>query len=162
MQTEKSPEKEQPPETTLEVQGQKIRVIAQEPPNIAEIKKVLVPVDGETVYSFGDSLYVGQDGDVFLPADIVAHEMVHCERQGWSREGAQEWWGRYLIDPAFRLKEEVLAYGAQMKYWREKKIDANELARKIHELAIFLSSDSYGNIISTQRAVLLIHKQSRV
>lgn len=49
-----------------------------------------------------------------LPDDVLAHELVHLERQ--KLIGVDVWWDKYINDEKFRFNEELLAYKAQYKY----------------------------------------------
>lgn len=135
-----------------------MEVIEENPPNIEEIKKVL-KINNDIIFSWGDKIY--NPGKHKLTLDLIIHEDVHLERQGRTEEGAKEWWKLYLEDPQFRLDEEVLAYGKQLKYI---KANFNDEVYKIvlFKIADALSSELYGKLASFQKAESLVRRISKI
>src|SRR5690349_933124 len=78
-----------------------------------------------------------------FPEKII-HESVHLEQQG---KNPQAWWDRYLVDPYFRLEQEVDAYGAEVRWILKNVKDRNRRYRMINQCASDLSSNMYGYII---------------
>jgi len=89
-----------------------MKIITGYPPNIESIKMVF-PVNGNTVYAYGDIIYSPQ-GEKLRP-DLIYHEHVHSEQQAGDPEA---WWGRYLTDVDFRLSQEIEAYAKQVQFVR--------------------------------------------
>jgi hypothetical protein len=67
---------------------------------IIRTKLIPAPYSGVTAWPF---IFINRDAD----KTILPHEMVHYERMAW---WTPVWWALYLLSPAFRLREEVLAY----------------------------------------------------
>jgi hypothetical protein len=110
------------------------------------------------VFAYGDTIY-NPDGAAIPPA-IIAHEMVHGERQGSDVEG---WWARYIKDEAFRLAEEIPAHRAEYRRWmhdpnarRAVKGFRCELDWRLFNIARRLSSPLYGNLVSMGTAKTLL------
>lgn len=84
------------------------------PPNFLQIVKVFPKARGNlTLFAYADTIYVSSNSPARIPDFLVAHECVHLERQGWNKEGAKEWWDKYLTDEDFRYNEEVLGHRAE-------------------------------------------------
>lgn len=127
------------------------------PPIFDEIKKRFPEVDPtKTIFSFGDTIWKGFEKP--LPDHLVAHELTHCERQGFNESGAKEWWKKYMTDDQFRLEEELIAYQAQYKNFCIKEKDRNRRARFASILASDLSGPVYGKIIEVNKAFKEITK----
>lgn len=108
------------------------------------------------VFAWGDTLYNPNRAGV--SPDLMTHEEVHGAQQK-AMGGPEIWWERYLIDPKFRLEQEIEAYGAQARYlrWMSGRKKYLEVFEKISR---DLSSSLYGNIISYEEAADAIEKAS--
>lgn len=128
-------------------------ILAAHPPNIEEIRRTL-PINSQTLFAWGDTLYNpnGQE----IPPDIMVHEEVHQRQQG---DTPQLWWMRYLYDPAFRLEQEVEAYGAQYAWVREHMPKAAPEA--LFDFADTLAGPLYALGIDYQKAETLIRRAAR-
>lgn len=118
-----------------------MNIIKKYPPNYREIEKVFDLEGLRPVFTWGSEIY--NPHDVPVSEDLMVHEEVHEARQG---KDPQAWWDKYLVDPEFRLKEEVEAYGMQYKFIRAKtsvKVQAMVLA----SFGRILASKLYGEII---------------
>lgn len=125
-----------------------MRLVKGLPPNIEEIRQYL-PIDPNAVYTYGDTVYTNVDT---VPEDILEHEKVHQKQQGTNPDW---WWKRYLIDPQFRLEEEVEAYAAQLSWVKERT--NNKIASEcLYDLAQNLRAPMYGLNLSHQKAEQLI------
>lgn len=107
-----------------------------------------------TAVAYGDTIHAASE----LPPDVDAHERVHLNQQGYTKEGAARWWRRYLSDPQFRYKQELEAYQVQYHYLKTHIKDRNEIARRAHHLAQLLSSEMYGGIGTHAEALKEITK----
>lgn len=128
-----------------------MKVIAEFPPNIGEIRKHFDLTGLKPVFTYGDTLYNPNGGEI--SDDLMAHEEVHEKQQ--AALGVGMWWDMYLSDPGFRLKQEVEAYKAQyqsLKDWPRQYRRA-----LLRGLAHDLSSKLYGKIIKQSQAKELIH-----
>ena len=117
------------------------------PPNIEKIREHF-NIPKNAVFTHGDTIYVPSGKSMDEP--LKAHEAVHSQQQGDNPDG---WWDRYFSDKSFRLEQELKAYQAQ--YIASKRIlkDRERLHRFLHNIAVDLSSEMYGNIISYAEAM---------
>ena len=83
-------------------------IVGRYPPNFERIDAVFHTREKPVLYCFGDAIF--NPMQIEVPPFLIAHESVHCERQG---DQIEEWWDRYLADPAFRLQEELPAHAAE-------------------------------------------------
>jgi hypothetical protein len=114
-------------------------------------------------FTYGDAIYVPNPSN-YPPPDIIEHEKVHMKQQGYSEEGAAEWWGKFLRDPDFRIQQEAAAYARQYAFLVEdRRINGREQRFHVRwTLAGQLSGPMYGNAISRHDAAALIQRLSGV
>lgn len=109
--------------------------------------KEIFDVTPYTIFAYDKVIYC----DYELPEHLQVHERRHLIRQ--QKMGVDEWVERYLTDTKFRLNEEVIAYREQLESVK------NRSAR--HRLRIQcandLASSLYGNIVTLQEAMDLLH-----
>jgi hypothetical protein len=131
------------------------------PPMFEEIAAAL-PMAREdgVMFCWGVSLYV-PDGRPVPPSLLQAHEPVHSARQ--LKMGVEKWWQRYIVDPAFRLAEEIPAHRAEYQWWvnapegRDRKAGFRCKADyMLFQIAQRLSSPLYGRLVSIFEAKRLI------
>lgn len=123
------------------------------PPNWEEIQRRFPSAKIENIaVAYGNRIYVRSA----MPDHLLAHEMAHCERQGFTPEGAKEWWDKYLVDNEFLKNEEVIAYRNQLKVFSKGFKDRNNRVRFAAFLAKELSGDLYGNFMPYSEAFKLI------
>lgn len=99
---------------------------------------------GKTVVTYGDTCHCAKP----LSEDLMVHEAVHVRQQ----KNPDEWWARYMMDPVFRVEQEVEAYKEQMDYFRRVLKDRNQLFRIQDKLARDLCGPLYGRAISYDEA----------
>jgi len=130
-----------------------IKVLSQFPPNIDAIKKAF-DLSGDEIFCYGDIIYNPSNKD--LTPDLLEHEMVHIAQQS---QNTAQWWGLYLKDRIFRASQEIPAY--QMQYRVAKNIikDRNRLFLYLKQIAINLSSETYGKVMTFNEAVDAIKKE---
>lgn len=116
---------------------------------------------GRTLFTYGDTIY-NPGGIEPIPDHLIEHEKVHMEQQGYSEEGAAEWWGKFLRDPAFRLEQEAQAYAKQYAFVCRKVTGREQRFHFRWDLAGILSGPLYGNCIGRQEAAALIQRLSGV
>lgn len=123
---------------------EKVIVIVGKAPIWDRVKETF-PAANErtTIIAYGDKIYAPEP----LPGYMIAHELVHCERQGFTKKGADAWWEKYFVDPKFRLAEEIPAYQAQYQEFLKLYKDRNTRTRFTSILATQLSGDLYGHLI---------------
>jgi hypothetical protein len=95
---------------------------------------------------------------VFAYGDTIYHESVHMEQQG---EFPEIWWERYLLDDAFRLEQELEAYGKQYAF-----VCRNISNCKIQKIALLsmaqaLSGEIYGSLLSFSQAESQIKRYAK-
>lgn len=114
-------------------------------PLLKEYSKVF-KTTSDTIFAFVDTIYTNNS----LPEHLIIHEIVHLKRQ--NKLGVDVWVDKFLTNKEFRLKEEVLAYQAQLKSVKDR-----EARYKLSILcARTLSSDMYDNICSFPTALKLL------
>lgn len=114
-------------------------------PFLEEYKKHF-KVTGETIFAYNGKIYTNEK---LLPPDILMHELIHLKRQ--NKIGADKWVKRYLEDDQFRLNEEVIAYKAQLDFYKDR--NEKNLCRLKCVRAL---SENYGNIIEPLEAFKLL------
>lgn len=124
-----------------------MKIVIAYPPNYEEIKKAFNPPK-TVVFTYGDTIYNPNNG--LIGTDLMIHEGTHEIQQSLD---PKKWWDRYLIDPQFRVDQEIEAYHNQYKYLKDMIKDRNQLFRHLHRLASDFSSPIYGGCISYQQAV---------
>jgi hypothetical protein len=126
------------------------RIVRGLPPNIDQIRGKLNP-GPTTVYAYGDTIYSPATAD--LSQDLIRHEETHFAQQA-RVGGADEWWKRYLADPAFRLEQEIEAYRAQWTVITQ--LSRPERRRRLAHICKTLASGIYGGLLTKQQARELI------
>lgn len=127
---------------------------SKEKPKIYETLKKKFGINWETgiAITYGDTCHSKNE----LPPDLVAHEEVHVAQQRMF--GPEAWWTTYIEDPDFRLRQEVEAYRAQVKYLNDhtELMSRNERRYRIRNMAIDLNSHVYGFVVNFEEALKLI------
>jgi len=131
-----------------------MKIVNEYPPNYKDICKAFDIKDREgIIFTYGDTVYYPQGGE--LAQHLKVHEATHVQQQ--KAMGAKEWWDKYLVDPEFRLQQELQAYRAQygiikkIRNWREQEW-------LISAISADLASEMYGNVITKAEARALITK----
>ena len=138
-----------------EPEPEEMKISLEKPPIFDKASKLFGVKETDPIfYTYGDTIY--SPAKKMPPDDLIVHEQTHAEQQGYTEEGAKEWWATYFIDPNFRISQEAEAYGLQYRWLCGRHKDRNKRARILHELAAFLSSDMYGKAIRHTDAMKLI------
>lgn len=148
-----------------------MNIINTYPPNIDAIRVVLNP-HADTTFAYGDTIY--NPAHLDLAPDLIHHEEVHQKQQGNDPAG---WWLRYLSDTAFRLSQELEAYGEQYAFAKKhienmandaeskgKRLAAgknNLLRYALESMARALSGEDYGRLLSYGEAESKIKHYAR-
>lgn len=128
-----------------------MKIEQNNPPNYDEIA-LYFDIEGKpVVFAYGDTLY-NPSGN-FIPDHLMVHEEVHSRQQGIE---VKEWWDRYLIDPDFRLEQEVEAYRAQYKFLSKQTRNRELLFQFLNKFSKDLSGPIYGHMIDYETAKRLI------
>lgn len=142
-----------------------MKVVRSLPPMFNEIAAAFPGARGDgVIFCWGNSIHAPTlaDGAVISP-ELVAHEQVHCDRQGADVAG---WWARYIADERFRLLEEFPAHVAEFKalcgLYRDRWVSARAMRRTFAaRVARKLAAPLYGNMISVAEAKALILESAR-
>jgi hypothetical protein len=125
-----------------------ISIKAGRPPNFAAICRVFPrAAERGTIFTYGHTVWVSDGAD--LPRSLVAHETVHVTQQ--ELMGPEEWWDRYLTDPAFRFGQETAAHIMEYSVACEgagRNVRRQQLAR----IAKRLSGPLYGHMTTYAKA----------
>jgi hypothetical protein len=124
-----------------------------EAPNLQELKDKFNVSENDVIISYGDSIFCPNKQ---MTRDLLVHELVHCDRQGFNRNTARHWWEKYIDDKQFRLVEEATAFRQQYLYCCKIYKDKNRQNKILCALGSELASERYGNIVSSSDARLLI------
>lgn len=139
--------------STLVTNQHGARVVADWPPNIDEIREVL-PVSQNNIFAYDEVIY--NPGGGKLPPWLVEHEKVHFMQQAKYPGGVKSWWHRFLLDPVFRLKQEIPAHQLEFHVYGKCGAPRNQRRVYLKGMAKRLSAPMYGNIISFHEAKRLI------
>ena len=127
-----------------------MKILNAYPKNYIEIKRVLNPPN-DAIFCYGDKIFNPSKQEI--PPDIQYHESTHCHRQK-KYPNPELWWQKWLLDPEFRLEEELIAFSAQLKFI--KQFYPNKAVKEaLNEMAENLSNN-YKLNISIHRASSLI------
>lgn len=89
-----------------------MKTINAYPPNYELIKLAMPATPDDAIFCYGNTIYNPSGRDI--PPDQEFHEEIHGKKQ--LEIGVDNWWFLYLEDPAFRLSEELEAYGEQYAF----------------------------------------------
>lgn len=100
------------------------------------------------IFAWGNTIY--NPKGFALPQHLVAHEAIHCVRQGGDVEG---WWRRYCEDVKFRLDEEIVAHRFEFQTLLRVHGDVRNNRRIfLVQTAVKLSNRLYGKMITLSDA----------
>lgn len=120
-----------------------MKIVKGLPPNYLKIATTLQNINPgvsiKPIFTYGRTIF--NPSEAYLDPVIIAHEEVHAERQ--EKMGINNWWDRYLSDPAFRLEEESIAYRRQYRYAKKKLTDREKLSYYLGLLSADLASSMY-------------------
>lgn len=125
-------------------------IIHTRPPNYAQILAVFPGAAApKVIFAYHPNIHVpcGQK----LPQALLAHEMVHIHRQ--ELVGVEKWWDDYLIMPAFRYQEELLAHRQEYVTMISGMAPNRNMRRSALKIvAKKLAATLYGNMVSPKQA----------
>lgn len=135
-----------------------MKIVEKFPPNYQDIVNAFGDIERhKPVFAWGDTLY--NPFKVTVTPDLEAHEEAHSKRQN---NFPEVWWQKYLIDPKFRLEEEIVGYGEQMLYLKTIPEMPSKLLEWFKEkTAQALSSSLYGNLCTYGEAVSKIRNYTK-
>jgi hypothetical protein len=140
--------------TLKDIDASRVTVVAELPPNIAEIEKVFPGVGKRArwhgiYFCYGNTIYNPRG----LPIDVqlLAHEATHCAQQ--IAVGADEWWRKYLADPQFRFDQELEAHRVEFEAYRHYVNDSRPFRRRyLAAISERLSGPLYGRMVTKAEA----------
>lgn len=150
-------------------------IVKAYPPNIDKIDAVFGPCTTRpgVFYAYGNTIF--NPDNVEVPPWLIAHEAVHGYRQlnpaateeviiaryaaMTDEQKIEGWWTAYLADKEFRFAEELVAHGAEWRYFAAVKgHDRNLRRRYLTAIAERLSGPLYGELMSLERSKAQIKK----
>jgi hypothetical protein len=115
------------------------------PPNYKQIVAAIPEVakNPNIIFTYGSTLYVPNRSPI--PFHLKAHEETHVSEQ--LMMGVDNWWAEYLLNPRFRLEQELLAYRAQYQAMRKKHSPRYQIESVLLKISADLSGEMYGDIV---------------
>jgi hypothetical protein len=124
-----------------------MKIVINFPPNYVDIKRIFPKCEEhKAVFCWGDTVF--NPFNVKINRDLEIHEAVHSKQQG---EKPDEWWKKYIENKAFRLQQEIEAYGVQL-YYLKQNLPEKVSKWFLGKISETLSGDLYGNILTTPQA----------
>ncbi len=156
-----------------------LEIVTAFPPNFDSIQVVLPHASRDHVFCYDGKIY--NPSGKKLPIDIQYHEYIHSLQHEEFEGGCTAWWVKYLMDPDFRLDQELEAYGKQFAFAKRNLIETDEdvrvrtqnkshlgggvnniLKHLLFDMAIALSGKEYGSLLSYGRAESAIKRYGRI
>jgi hypothetical protein len=117
-----------------------MKIEVSPPPMFAEIVATFPSAAGPGIlFAFGDTIH--NPSGIVIPPALIAHEEAHGARQ--LDVGVMLWWGKYLVDPEFRYREEVIGHVAEYKAQLPLVRDRNRRAQLLMSTAMRLTAPLY-------------------
>ncbi len=88
------------------------------------------------VFAWNENIY--NPNHCIVDPHLYAHEEIHFVQQK-KIGGSKPWWDKYLVDPKFRLEQELEAYRAQYTFYCVKYKDRNARNSFLNKIAYDLS-----------------------
>ena len=126
-----------------------MRIIRGRPPMWEQVDATFNVAGKPVLFTWGAVIY-NPEG-VAVSRELIEHEEVHAERQGRAPEA---WWVKYILDPAFRLAEEIPAHRAEYRAYCKRH--GSGRAKYLWVIAARLASPLYGSVVSALEAERLI------
>ncbi len=158
-----------------------LEIVVAFPPNYEIIQVVLPHAGREHTYIYGGKIY--NPSGKKLPLDIQYHEYIHSLQHEEYPGGCDAWWTKYLMDPDFRIDQEIQAYGEQYHYAKRHLVETDEdiraharrygekkhlgggvnniLREILNSMAMALAGPEYGNLISYGAAEAAIKRYGK-
>lgn len=148
-----------------------MKIVIDKPPIYDAIVANGMHPHARTIFTYGDTIY--NPGNVDIVDHLIEHEQTHYDQQmrplapqdrttSHMADAADAWWGRYLIDPYFRIEQEVEAYANQYAYICATVRDRNRRHKILWDLATSLSGPMYGSVISHFDAMHMIKTKAKI
>lgn len=128
------------------------------------------PIYPQLVEAFGDlskykpvfaySPYIYNPFNRNITPDILHHEFIHIGQQK-TYTSPDVWYDLYIHDDNFRLNCELEAYGEQFLFAKQHGVSGQLLDWLKDKLALEISGEAYGGIISYGEAVSKIRNYAK-
>lgn len=130
-----------------------MRIVYGFPPNYDQIVRTFNIKDHENViFTYGDELFVPAGNRIQIDKPLMRHEQTHARQQ--RAMGIEEWWSQFLIDPQFRLSQELEAYREQ--YRAMSGLTPQQREGYLTHISNDLGGEIYGNIMTPEQARAVI------
>lgn len=106
------------------------------------------------IFAWGDKIY--NPLGIGISPELKVHESVHGNRQGGAERNIRAWWERYLVDPEFRLTEELPAHRGEYRWLCSRTRDRNLRHDYLVRVSAKLASPLYGNLVGLTEARRLL------
>ena len=128
-----------------------VDIVRQRPPNFNEIVLVFPrAVNKGVIFAYDGKIY--NPSNIVITPELMAHESIHCSRQGPDEESSIEWWDRYLHEPDYRYNEELLAHRAEYLKALENAKNRKDKRSALKQTSQRLASPLYGKMITAKKA----------
>jgi len=127
-----------------------MKIVKDWPPNIDDIRNEFDLPEG-VIFTYGDTIY--NPHGVSISEWLLEHEKVHMKQQ---QAGVEDWWKRYLEDPAWRLEQELEAHQREFRVFCNKVHNREKRNKALVTMASRLASPMYGNLINVRAAMIRI------
>jgi hypothetical protein len=117
------------------------------PPNIDQIREQF-PLSGTEIFAWDGIIYSPGNGEITIP--LIEHEKIHFKQQNGDPES---WWEKYLVDPVFRMEQELEAHRAEYRAFCKLHKNRNRRSRYLFNIAMRLASPLYGNLLTHKDAM---------
>ena len=130
-----------------------MEIIYEKPPIYDKVAAAFNIKDNRgVVFTYGNKLFVPGGERIVLDKPLIKHEEVHARQQ--KEIGIDEWWEQFLVDPAFRLSQELEAYREQYRAMAALPFETR--AGYLNHIAGDLSGDMYGSMLTMDEAIAVI------
>lgn len=142
--------------------------LIEPPPMFDEIDAAFGIRGKGVIFAWGHSIF-NPDG-VDIPDYLIEHERVHGARQlamaneNWGdarfENAIRLWWSMYIIDPKFRLDEEIHAHRAEYEA-RIRFQNRRGRRQALKAVSQRLASPLYGRLVTPAAASKLIKREKK-
>jgi hypothetical protein len=130
-----------------------MKIVYDVPPNYDEIAAVFKIKDRlRVVFTYGNTLYVPGGTAIKIDKPLMKHEETHARQQ--KAYGVDDWWERFLHEPAFRLQQELEAYRTQYKNMVDLPLE--DRLGYLEHISNDLAGEIYGNMLTAKEAKAVI------
>jgi len=141
-------------------------IVFDYPPNMNDIDAVFHTRGKPVLYTYGHRIY--NPLSMTIPPALTVHEAIHGMRQADHMTDITnikvdlevsviEWWRKYLVDPHFRLIEEVLAHREEFKWHcRQPLMNRQKRRARLTKISRRLSGPLYNGLVTHKQAARML------